>query len=138
MLFLQIIGCIFFILIIYLIIIVFFPVMKEKRAPFKKNPQPLLKEPPACRENVIYYAGLDKINGWLYLPKNAKSKVPCIILNHGFGGTKDALLENYALRFCAAGYGVLAYDYRHYGDSEGHPRQIYSAGEQLDDLRMGI
>jgi pimeloyl-ACP methyl ester carboxylesterase len=59
-------------------------------------------------------------------------------MNHGFGGTKDAVLERYALRFVAAGTAVLTFDYRHFGASEGEPRQLYDVSYQLQDLRAAI
>ena len=59
-------------------------------------------------------------------------------MNHGFGGTKDSVLERYALRFVAAGTAVLTYDYRHFGESEGEPRQLYDVSYQLQDLRAAI
>jgi hypothetical protein len=59
-------------------------------------------------------------------------------MNSGFGGTKDALLEKYAVRFVEAGTAVLTYDYRHFGESEGEPRQLYDVSYQLDDLRAAL
>jgi pimeloyl-ACP methyl ester carboxylesterase len=59
-------------------------------------------------------------------------------MNHGFGGTKDGVLERYALRFVEVGTAVLTYDYRHFGASEGEPRQFYDVSYQLEDLRAAI
>ena len=39
-----------------------------------------------------------------------------------FSGTKEAFLPDFAERFQAAGYGVLVYDNRNWGSSEGLPR----------------
>ncbi|KAH7139730.1 Alpha/Beta hydrolase protein [Dactylonectria estremocensis] len=47
---------------------------------------------------------------------------PCIIMSSGFSGLRDHFLPDFASRFNAAGYGVLAYDNRCWGDSEGTPR----------------
>ncbi|MDA3811862.1 MAG: hypothetical protein PF518_16200 [Spirochaetaceae bacterium] len=63
------------------------------------------------------------IRSWLYLPENTRGPVPCIILCKGFGGTKDIILEQYALRFVKEGIAALSLEYRHYGESDGHPRQ---------------
>jgi cephalosporin-C deacetylase-like acetyl esterase len=78
------------------------------------------------------------IRAWLYLPEDLSQSVPCVILNHGFGGTKDFLLERYASRFVEAGFAALAYDYRYFGESEGQPRQLFSINYQLDDLRAAV
>jgi hypothetical protein len=38
-----------------------------------------------------------------------------------------------AERFCAAGYACLVFDYRHYCDNDGQPRQLLDIGRQLDE-----
>lgn len=48
------------------------------------------------------------------------------------------LLENYAVRFQEAGYAVLAFDYRHFGQSGGEPRQLVSVAKQLEDYTASI
>jgi pimeloyl-ACP methyl ester carboxylesterase len=52
---------------------------------------------------------------------------------HGFGATRDASLAPYAERFVAAGLHVLLFDYRHFGASDGEPRQLVSVRRQLQD-----
>jgi pimeloyl-ACP methyl ester carboxylesterase len=59
-------------------------------------------------------------------------------MGQGFGGTKDILLERYAVRYRNAGYAVLAFDYRYFGTSEGEPRQLMYISYQLDDYRAAI
>lgn len=56
---------------------------------------------------------------------------------HGFTGTRDQLAP-YAERFASAGLTVLAFDYRHFGDSEGEPRQVIDIDAQLDDWRAAV
>ena len=36
------------------------------------------------------------------------------------------------------GFGVLAFDYSHYGESEGEPRQVESPAEKLSDLMAAV
>ncbi len=79
-----------------------------------------------------------RISAWLYLPQESLRPLACVVMNHGFGGTKDAVLERYALRFVEVGTAVLTYDYRHFGESEGQPRQLYDVPCQLEDLRAAI
>ena len=78
------------------------------------------------------------IDAWLYLPEGTSQPVPCIVMSTGIGGTKDCILENYAVRFVEAGFAVQTYDYRYFGDSEGEPRQNFDVSFQLDDLRAAI
>ena len=57
---------------------------------------------------------------------------------HGFGGTRRDSLETYAERFAAAGIAALLFDYRHFGDSEGEPRQLLDLRLQQEDYRAAI
>jgi len=64
------------------------------------------------------------LSAWLYLPLHQPAPFPCIIMGNGLGGTKDTGLEPYAIRFQNAGFAVLVFDYRYFGESEGTPRQL--------------
>ncbi|AXT85900.1 alpha/beta hydrolase [Aeromicrobium sp. A1-2] len=60
---------------------------------------------------------------------------PAIVMAHGIGGIKAAGLAPFAEAFSAAGYTCLVLDYRHWGDSDGEPREMLSIRAQLDDYR---
>jgi pimeloyl-ACP methyl ester carboxylesterase len=68
--------------------------------------------------------------------KTAQS--PCIVMAHGFGATREARLPAYAERFARAGLAVLVFDYRHFGASDGMPRQLLSISSQLRDWREAV
>ena len=74
---------------------------------------------------------------WRYAPAAAagaaNERRPCVVMAHGFGATRDASLAPYAERFAAAGMHVLVFDYRHFGASDGQPRQLVSVRRQLQD-----
>jgi pimeloyl-ACP methyl ester carboxylesterase len=57
---------------------------------------------------------------------------------HGMGGTREAGLDGYARRFSGAGLAVLAFDYRHLGQSDGEPRQLIWIPYQLEDYAAAI
>ncbi len=61
--------------------------------------------------------------GWLYLPQSAQPS-PVIVMAHGLGAIREMRLDAYAERFAAAGYTCLVFDYRHFGASDGEPRQL--------------
>lgn len=63
---------------------------------------------------------------------------PVIVMAHGLGGTRKMRLHAFAERFAAAGYACLVFDYRHFGDSEGEPRQLLDIGKQLEDWKAAI
>lgn len=62
----------------------------------------------------------------------------CVVMAHGFGGTRDTGLLPYAEGFRAAGLDVLLFDYRGFGDSEGAPRQRVSYRAQRADYRAAV
>ncbi len=63
---------------------------------------------------------------------------PCVVLGHGFSGTLDSGLVPFQERFAAAGLDALAFDYRHFGTSDGEPRQLLSAPRQLEDFAAAV
>ncbi|HTA12751.1 MAG TPA: alpha/beta hydrolase [Solirubrobacteraceae bacterium] len=63
---------------------------------------------------------------------------PCVVLGHGFSGTVDSGLVAFAERFAAAGLDALAFDYRHFGASDGEPRQLLSIKRQLEDYAAAV
>ena len=95
-------------------------------------------KPPQSRKNVTFQVKGTSLSAWLYLPEDLSAPVPCIIMGHGFGGTKDMIMESYALRYQEAGFAVLAFDYRHFGESEGEPRQLLLIPYQLEDYSAAI
>jgi len=128
-------GIAFGFLACYLVIIALYP--------FKVETQQIeLKErhgnDPTYRQDVSFMVDGVTLSGWLYLPQDLAKPVPCVVLNTGFCGTKDFLLEKYALRFVEAGFAAISFDYRHFGDSQGEPRQIYSVSKQLEDNKAVV
>lgn len=77
---------------------------------------------------------------WRYAPDGSGDGAlrPCVVMAHGFGATRDASLEPYAERFAAAGMHVLLFDYRHFGASDGEPRQLLSVRRQLQDYAAAV
>ena len=63
---------------------------------------------------------------------------PCVVLAHGFSGTRDTGLLGFAEPFAAVGIDVLVFDYRGFGTSEGRLRQQISIARQLDDYRAAV
>jgi len=129
------------IIILYLAVITFAPGFSVPKQPLVKTENEVRKKttkPPSFRKDVTFEVKGTKVSGWLYLPEDLSTPVPCIIMGHGFGGTKDILLERCAIRYRNAGYAALAFDYRHFGTSGGEPRQLMFISYQLDDYRAAI
>ncbi len=136
-----VVGSLLVLICAYLATIIFGPVLRVTPQPFDislRDPEYLHLEPTCSREDISFKVDGDTVTGWLYLPEDCAGPLPCIVMNHGFGGTKDMGLERYANHFIPAGFAVLTYDYRHFGVSEGSPRQLFSMEKQLDDCRGAI
>jgi uncharacterized protein len=92
------------------------------------------------REKVAFVSGAVSCAGYLFLPEpqaGTGERLPVVILAHGFSGTMDRLLPH-AERFAAGGIAALVFDYRGFGESGGHPRQVVDLPGQHQDLRAAI
>jgi pimeloyl-ACP methyl ester carboxylesterase len=94
------------------------------------------------RREITFPSGESTCSAW-YLP--ASSEVlersngrPCVVMAHGFSGTRDGGLLPYAEGFAAAGMDVLLFDYRGFGDSTGMPRQLVSYRRQRADYKAAV
>jgi uncharacterized protein len=56
----------------------------------------------------------------------------------GFAVIKEPGTDLFAKRFWDSGFSVLAFDYRHLGESGGQPRQVVRVREQLADWSAAI
>ena len=63
---------------------------------------------------------------------------PCVVMAHGFGGTRDSGLLSFAEAFAQAGLDALVFDYRGFGASDGTPRQLVSFRRQRQDYRAAV
>ncbi|MFO8140922.1 MAG: alpha/beta fold hydrolase [Marinobacter sp.] len=71
--------------------------------------------------------------GVLYTPNADSRNLPCVVMAHGFGLTHASGLAPFKEAFCNAGYAVFAFDYRHFGESDGQPRQTLSPRKEVAD-----
>ena len=71
--------------------------------------------------------------GVLYTPNADTGNLPCVLMAHGFGLTHASGLAPFKEAFCKAGYAVFAFDYRHFGESDGQPRQTLSPRKEVTD-----
>jgi predicted alpha/beta-fold hydrolase len=77
-------------------------------------------------EEVSFTSRGEICRGLFLKAESEQSWQPCVIMAHGLGGTIDSGLMPYARRFVDQGFSVLLFDYRHFGFSEGEPRQLIS------------
>ena len=78
------------------------------------------------------------LRGWLYLPDRTSNPVPTIVMAHGFSAVKENYLDRFAEVFSGGGLGVLVFDNRNFGASDGEPRQEIDPWQQVRDYRDAI
>ncbi len=86
------------------------------------------------RQKIRFASGGTECAAWHYPGTNGA----CVVMTGGFGVTKEPGTDLFARRFNEAGFGVLAFDHRHLGESGGQPRQVQRVREQLADWRAVI
>lgn len=89
------------------------------------------------RTDFRFPSGDTECAAWLYLP-DADLPAPVVVMAHGLGAVKEMRLDAFAERFVEAGYACLVFDYRHFGESGGEPRQLLSVRRQLEDWKAAI
>src|SRR6187399_2543491 len=86
------------------------------------------------REKVYFVSGDERCAAWHYPGANGA----CLVMAGGLAVTKEPATDQFAERFHRAGYSVLAFDYRHLGESDGEPRQVLRIDEQIADWHAAI
>jgi fermentation-respiration switch protein FrsA (DUF1100 family) len=89
---------------------------------------------PGGREKVWFASGGAECAAWHYGGSNGG----CVVMAGGVGVTKEPGTDLFARRFHAAGFSVLAFDFRRLGESGGSPRQVVRIREQLADWAAAI
>ena len=92
------------------------------------------------RQELFFPSGAERCHAWLYLPEGATdaTPAPALVMGHGLGAIKEMRLAAFAERFQAEGYACLVFDYRHFGDSGGEPRELLSIPRQREDWRSAV
>ena len=138
---LIIIGSLVGLFAIYLLVVGIAPIISAPKQPITVDQPPekvSATTVEAIRQDVNFEVDGTALKAWLYLPQNAPARAPCIVLGNGFGGTREMGLAPYAERFQTAGFAALVFDYRHFGASEGEPRQLIWIPCQLEDWAAAI
>ncbi len=92
------------------------------------------------RADVSFQSDGLSLRGWLYRPDAAQAgRVPIVVMSHGFSATAQGMVaDDYAAAFAAAGLGVLLFDPRTIGRSDGAPRAQICSWWQARDLAAAV
>lgn len=86
---------------------------------------------------LTFPSGAERCAAWLTVPETAGPH-PVVLLIHGGGATHAMMLDQYERWFSRAGFAVLAFDFRHLGESEGEPRQLMSLRRYFEDIDAAL
>lgn len=89
------------------------------------------------RSDATFESGAWTCAAWVYRPEG-EGPFPCVVLAHGWTGVREQRLDAFAERFAAEGIAAIVFDYRHFGASQGLPRQLLDVGRQLEDWENAI
>ena len=74
----------------------------------------------------------------LYVPKNAKGRLPAIAVSGPFGAVKEQCSGLYAQTLAERGYLTLAFDPSYTGESGGEPRYMASPDINTEDFMAAV
>lgn len=88
-------------------------------------------------ESIEFVSQGATLRGRLYRPTNSNADVPVIIMAHGFGALA-IWLTDLAVDLAQAGFAVLLFDHRNFGESDGEPRFGFDTLLQIRGYRDAI
>lgn len=89
---------------------------------------------------IVFESGNETLRGWLYLPRNiaAGERLPGIVTANALTAVKEINLPEYAEQFAKAGFAVIIFDYRYWGESSGEPRYHIAPMEHRQDISSAL
>ncbi|MEC3919082.1 alpha/beta hydrolase [Nocardia sp. CDC160] len=104
------------------------------------DPANLLHADPTRRDTVKFASGTATLAGHLYRPPGVAAEVrtPGVVMCGPISSVKEQTLPHYAERLSDAGYTVLTFDPRNFGESEGEPRFRYDPNQVIADYAAAI
>ncbi|HEV8634833.1 MAG TPA: alpha/beta fold hydrolase [Chloroflexota bacterium] len=87
---------------------------------------------------VSFFSGGVELAGDLYVPDDLADRPAGVVLCCGYTGIKDLYLNDMARRLSAAGFTVLAFDYKGWGKSEGTPRLRLNPYGRVEDTQAAL
>jgi fermentation-respiration switch protein FrsA (DUF1100 family) len=103
------------------------------------DPEHQLVADPARRQGVRFVSDGFELAGHVYRPPQAAAeRTAAIVMCGPSSSVKEQTLPHYAQRFADAGYTVLTFDSRTYGESEGQPRCYYDPAQIIDDYSNAV
>jgi dienelactone hydrolase len=109
-------------------------------APIQQTGPPRAPASARQREDLTFRSENCRCAAFFYRPDGTApdNGFPCVVMAIGLDGRHHPGIDRFARRFATAGFAVLAFDYRHYGESEGEPRRLLRIDRQQADWRAAL
>lgn len=88
-------------------------------------------------ERVVFSVDSVDVVGVLRVPLGASSSA-ALVFAGPLTSVKEQATGNYAIAMAARGFVTLTFDHRHFGESDGFPRQYEHPGRKVDDFRAAF
>jgi len=85
-------------------------------------------------ERVVFQVDSVDVVGVLRMPVGSSTSA-ALVFAGPLTSVKEQATGNYAVAMAARGFVTLTFDHRHFGESEGFPRQYEHPGRKVDDFR---
>lgn len=107
---------------------------------YQAGPGQQLVADPARRRRTDFVSDGVRLAGHLYRPRRAaeREQTPAIVMCGPSSSVKEQTLPHYAERFADAGYTVLTFDSRTFGESGGEPRCYYDPAQIISDYSNAV
>ncbi|MBI3629701.1 MAG: alpha/beta hydrolase [Candidatus Rokubacteria bacterium] len=89
------------------------------------------------KKAVTFYSEGVRLAGDVYYPEQVGDRRAGVVLCHGYTGIKDLYLPDNARVLTEAGYVVLTFDYKGWGDSAG-PRSRLAPHSRVTDVQAAL
>jgi uncharacterized protein len=95
---------------------------------------------PSVRDSVRFQSDGVTLAGHLYRPPDAVpgERTAALVTAGPITSVKEETVPHYAAPLAEAGYTVLTYDNRNFGESRGEPRQHLDTSQQVEDLKNAV
>ena len=93
------------------------------------------------KEKITFESEGLRVVGSLFRPENYKGKsslLPAVLVTGAMTGVKEQVAGSYAERIAKSGFVTLALDHRHFGESEGEPRQHEDPAKKIEDFKNAV
>lgn len=96
-----------------------------------------MEQPSIVEQRVVFEVDTVEVVGVLRVPIGADATA-ALVFAGPLSSVKEQVSGNYALAMALRGFVTLTFDHRHFGESQGFPRQYEHPARKVEDLRAAI